>query len=202
MISIIDYGMGNLRSVEKAFQKLGYEAKITNQSKEISTSSKIVFPGVGAIRDCIKNLKDYQLYETVIAQALSGKPFLGICLGLQAMFHYSEEGEGHEGLGIIEGGVVKFKSDLKVPHMGWNEVEFEERGKSCPLLKDIPNRSYAYFVHSYYGVPMDQSWIAAKTEYGTKFVSVLWKENLFATQFHPEKSQEIGLKILKNFAEL
>ncbi len=202
MIAVVDYGMGNLRSVEKALQAVGAKVKVTQNVQEIDQAEKVVFPGVGAMGDCIRNLKTFGLYDAVSAAAKSGKPFLGICLGLQALFEESDESGKVSGLGILAGKVVHFKNGLKVPHMGWNQISFSNKKEKCPLLQGVEDGSYVYFVHSYYGVPKEKDVVLAQTEYGVQFASMIWKENLFATQFHPEKSQEVGLKILKNFKNL
>lgn len=203
MIAIVDYGMGNLRSVSKAFESLGAEVEVTSSRERIAQADKVVFPGVGAFGDCIRNLERGGLVEAVREAALSERPFLGICLGLQALFDESEEGGLHRGLGILRGKVRRFQKAPKVPHMGWNEIEFaREEARGCPLLKGVPSASFVYFVHSYYGVPEDSALAVTETEYGERFVSTVWRGNLFATQFHPEKSQAVGLAILKNFAAL
>src|SRR3990172_3087464 len=195
-IVIVDYGMGNLRNVEKVLEKIGCEARLTRNKNEIQRASAIVLPGVGAFKDCMKNLEQYGLIEPLLQSIEKGKPYLGICLGLQILFSESEEFGSHKGLGLIKGRVVKFKPDPehKVPHMGWNTVEIE---KDCPYLEGIGSGRFFYFVHSYYVVPAEKRWVSTLTEYGAPFASSLWKENLFATQFHPEKSQEDGLKILE-----
>lgn len=199
MIAIVDYGMGNLRSVEKGFQKVGVNALVVSNAQEIDDADAVVLPGVGAFRDCMRNLEEKSLIKPILRSIESGKPYLGICLGLQVLFAESEEFGAHRGLGIFQGKVVRFHTDLKVPHMGWNTVDLVRRP---PLFEGINDASFFYFVHSYYVVPEDDSIIAAKTEYGTKFVSMAWRENVFATQFHPEKSQEDGLRVLKNFGKL
>jgi len=207
MIAIIDYGMGNLRSVQKGFQKVGQDAIITSDKKTILNAHKVVLPGVGAFADCMHNLGELDLIETVREVVKSGRPFLGICLGLQLLFDKGEEFGEHDGLGIISGKVVRFPTDIpdnaeelyKIPHMGWNRVSMK---KDVPHLNGIPDGSYFYFVHSYYVVPSDESVIATTTDYGIEFVSSIWKDNVYASQFHPEKSQELGLRILKNFGEL
>ncbi len=199
MIAIVDYGMGNLRSVEKGFQKVGVNALVVNNAQEIDDADAVVLPGVGAFRDCMRNLEEKSLIEPILRSIERGKPYLGICLGLQVLFAESEEFGTHRGLGIFQGKVVRFHTDLKVPHMGWNTVDLVRRP---PLFEGINDASFFYFVHSYYVVPEDDSIIAAKTEYGTEFVSMAWRENVFATQFHPEKSQDDGLRILKNFGNL
>lgn len=199
-IVIIDYGMGNLRSVQKGFEKVGAEAKLTRNKKEIKRASAIVLPGVGAFRDCMENLEKYGLVEPLLQSIEKGKPYLGICLGLQILFSESEEFGSHKGLDLISGKVVKFKPDLehKVPHMGWNTIEKE---KEVPALKGLESGDFFYFVHSYYVVAEEVQWISTFTTYGEAFVSSICKENLFATQFHPEKSQLKGLRILENFVK-
>jgi glutamine amidotransferase len=199
MIAIVDYGMGNLRSVEKGFQKVGINALVVSKAQEIDDAKAVVLPGVGAFRDCMRNLEEKSLIEPILRSIKRGKPYLGICLGLQVLFAESEEFGAHRGLGIFQGKVVRFHTDLKVPHMGWNTVHLVRRPS---LFEGINDASFFYFVHSYYVVPEDDSVIAAKTEYGTEFVSMAWRENVFATQFHPEKSQDDGLRILKNFGNV
>jgi imidazole glycerol-phosphate synthase subunit HisH len=199
MIAIIDYGMGNLRSVSKAFERLGYEVTVTREPRVIADATHAVLPGVGAFPDCMRNLEQMGLIDPIRRALSSGKPFLGICLGLQLLFTESEEFGLHKGLGWIRGRVVRFKNDgLKVPHMGWNALRIQ---KSVPALQDIPSDAMVYFVHSYYVVPEVSSLIATTTEYGTPFASSIADGNLFACQFHPEKSQAIGLRILRNFAQ-
>jgi glutamine amidotransferase len=196
MIAVIDYGMGNLRSVQKGFEKVGFEAVVTSDIKTIESASKIVLPGVGAFTDCMNNLEDRGLVEPVIRAIENGKPFLGICLGLQLLFEESEEFGNRKGLGLIKGKVKRFpKGDLKVPHMGWNSIK---KVKDTPLLADLADDSYLYFVHSYYVLP-DEDVTATTTDYGMEFTSSIVKDNIFACQFHPEKSQADGLKILKAF---
>jgi len=204
MITIVDYGMGNLRSVAKAFESLGIPARVTQDPQEVASASKLVLPGVGAFQDAIRNLEQFHLTEPIRTFLEKEKPFLGICLGLQLLFTESEEGGLSKGFGVLNGRVRRFpEGPLKVPHIGWNKVQriadSVERGE-CPLLKGIPDGSYFYFVHSYYVDPVEPSVIAAQTDYGTPFTSIVWKENLIATQFHPEKSQQFGLKLLENFA--
>ena len=202
MIAIIDYGMGNLRSVQKGFERVGREAVVTSDAKTILSASKVVLPGVGAFPDCMRNLQEYGLIEVVLKSIGSGKPFLGICLGLQLLFTESEEFGLSKGLDIIKGRVIRFKgpefSGLKIPHMGWNSITVKRRP---PALADVPEDSYVYFVHSFHVVPEDKSVIATTTGYGIDFVSSVWKDNIFAVQFHPEKSQALGLSILKHFGE-
>jgi len=198
-IVIVDYGMGNLRNVQRGFERVGFDAKVTRSKKEIEKASGIVLPGVGAFKDCMVNLERYHLIETILRSIEKGKPYMGICLGLQILFSESEEFGLHKGLGVVKGRVVKFRPDPehKVPHMGWNTVEMK---KEVPMLKEIQGGDFFYFVHSYYVVPDDKEWMATTTQYRISFTSSIWKDNIFATQFHPEKSQEKGLKILETFA--
>ena len=201
MIAIIDYEMGNLRSVQKAFERFGHQAAITSDSAVIADARKIVLPGVGAFRDAIAALRARKLVEPIRAAIEGGKPFLGICLGLQLIFDRSYEGGEHEGLGIVAGEVVRFRvpSQYKVPHMGWNQLHFSRRP---PVFEGVEEGAHFYFVHSYHVVPRDEGLIASETEYGSPFCSSIWRDNLFAVQFHPEKSQSAGLRLLKNFAQL
>ena len=200
MIAIVDYGMGNLRSVSKAFEAVGHEAVVTRDRATIKNASHVVLPGVGAFGDCMANLERFDLVEPIRSTIQSGKPFLGICLGLQLLFTESEEFGLHKGLGIIPGKVRKFVLDpvFKVPHMGWNQVNIQ---RACPLFDDIADGSNWYFVHSYFVDPTDRSVTATTTTYGIPFVSSIWRENIVACQFHPEKSQSVGLRLIKNFGE-
>lgn len=201
MIAIIDYGMGNLRSVQKAFERVGHEAVVTSDPKAILNAGKVVLPGVGAFPDCMRNLREYGLIDPVRRTIDSGKPFLGICLGLQLLFTESEEFGVSKGLDIIRGRVVRFRmqdSGLKIPHMGWNSISIKQQ---APALRDVPDGSYVYFVHSFHVVPEDKGVIATTTNYEIEFVSGIQKDNIFAVQFHPEKSQELGLSILKRFGD-
>ncbi len=199
-IVIVDYGMGNLRNVQKGFEKIGFQARLTRNKNEIGRASAIVLPGVGAFKDCVENLEKYGLVEPLLRSIEKGKPYLGICLGLQILFSESEEFGSHKGLDLIKGKVVRFVPDPehKVPHMGWNTIGKE---KEAPLLRGIESGDFFYFVHSYYVIPDQTQWVSSLTTYGKSFVSSIWKENLFATQFHPEKSQQKGLRILENFAK-
>ena len=199
MIAVIDYGRGNLRSVQKAFEKLGFEAVVTSDPEQILKAQKVVLPGVGAFGDCMDNLKRYGLIEAVLEFISTGKPFLGICLGLQLLFTESEEFGPVKGLDVIKGRVVRFPKGLKVPHMGWNTVKIVNFN---PLLNGVKDGDYFYFVHSYYVVPENEDVVSTVTDYGVDFVSMINKGNVFATQFHPEKSQKLGLKVLYNFATL
>ncbi len=199
MIAVIDYGMGNLRSVEKGFAHVGVDARIVDKAQALEDAEGIVLPGVGAFRDCMANLDKFKLSEPIVANIKKGKPFLGICLGLQLLFTESGEFGNTRGLDVFAGNVPRFpESELKVPHMGWNSINIKSK---APILDGIPENSYFYFVHSYYVAPEDESIIATTTDYGVEFTSMIWKDNVFATQFHPEKSQAIGLKVLKNFGE-
>ncbi len=204
MIAIIDYGMGNLRSVQKGFEKVGYEAVVTADPKIVLEAEKVVLPGVGAFRDCMRNLEEAGFVEPILRVIREGRPFLGICVGLQLLFTGSEEFGYYEGLNVIPGRVVRFPVGmteggevLKVPHMGWNQLAIKRRP---PAFADLEDGANVYFVHSYYVAPDDPSVIATTTRYGMEFCSSVWKDNVVGTQFHPEKSQEKGLGILRNFA--
>ena len=201
MISIIDYGMGNLRSVQKAFEKLGTPAQIVTRPDQVRAAAKLVLPGVGAFRDAIHELERLELVEPIREYIRADQPFLGICLGLQLLFDVSYEDGEWPGLGVLPGEVVRFpvQAGLKVPHMGWNTLQTVG---SPRLLAGLPADASVYFVHSYYVVPRDESVIAARTDYGVPFTSIVSRGNLFATQFHPEKSQKVGLKLLENFAAM
>lgn len=199
MIAIVDYGMGNLRSVEKGFAHVGADARVVSDVSSLDDAEGIVLPGVGAFRDCMVNLEGLGLVEPLLKNIRKGKPFLGICLGLQLLFTESGEFGRTKGLGVFEGTVPRFpESGLKVPHMGWNSIKVANR---APILEGIPEGSYFYFVHSYYVSPEDSSIVATTTDYGVEFTSMVWKDNVFATQFHPEKSQNLGLVVLKNFGD-
>jgi len=203
MITIIDYGMGNLRSVQKALEKVGATAKITQNPDEIQSSSKVVLPGVGAMRPAMEKLKSLGLISAIRSAIKEGKPFLGICLGFQLLFESSTEGEGEggqtEGLGILKGSVERF-SKLKIPQIGWNQLHIKNR--DSPILKNINESENVYFCHSYFVKPSDPSIIATTTNYALEFTSSVYKDNIFGVQFHPEKSQIVGLQILKNFYKL
>ena len=201
MIAIIDYGMGNLRSVQKAFEKVGHQAIVTSDPAQVAAAAKVVLPGVGAFEDAAAELRRLNLVKPVLQAIDSGKPFLGICLGLQLLFDVSYENGRHEGLGVLRGECVRFDlpKDFAVPHMGWNQLNIR---RPAPVLSGIAEGAYVYFVHSYYVVPKDAEVIAAETDYGGPFCAMVWRDNVFATQFHPEKSQAEGLKMLKNFAEM
>lgn len=201
-VAIIDYGMGNLRSVQKAIEKVGSSASITSDAKEIATADRVILPGVGAFRDAIAALHQHDLVTCINDVIASGRPTLGICLGLQLLFETSYEDGEFEGLGIIPGKVRKFDIDpeLKVPHMGWNQLPV--RKPENPLYANVADDAWVYFVHSYYVDPTEDSCVATETDYGGLFASSVRMNNLFATQFHPEKSQSAGLQILKNFVSL
>lgn len=198
MIAIVDYGMGNLRSVQKALARVGYEAEITSSAQRIGAASGVVLPGVGAFGEAMANLERAGL-TTVLRQAAADRPFIGICLGQQLLFERSEEMGSYEGLGVLPGQVLRFHGPLKVPHMGWNQIHID---RPSLLLAGVANGDFAYFVHSYYVAPADPSMILAHTDYGLPFASIVGRDQLFGLQFHPEKSQAVGLTMLANFARL
>lgn len=203
VIALLDYGSGNLRSVEKALRKAGADVHVTTRADGMKDARGIVLPGVGAFDDCISAMQRQELLAGVRDFISSGRPFLGICVGYQALFEKSEEFNScAAGIGVFRGKVVRFPTveGLKVPQIGWNQIEFTR--PDCPLLRGLENGSYVYFVHSFFPQPEDASIVATQTNYGGKFASAVWKDNVFATQFHPEKSQEVGLKLLQNFVEL
>lgn len=201
MIAILDYDAGNIRSVEKALLFLGEEAVITRDREVIMKADKVILPGVGAFGDAMDKLREYGMVEIIDEVVKKGTPFLGICLGLQLLFERSDEAEGVEGLGILKGEVVKIppSEGLKIPHMGWNALSFPNEGR---LFKGLKDQSYVYFVHSYYLKAADASIVKATTNYGTLIHASVEKDNVFACQFHPEKSSDVGLQILRNFVEL
>lgn len=200
-IVILNYEMSNLRSVQKALERVGHAAEISSDCADIANADKLVLPGVGAFRDGIAALHKSGFVEPIFSHIRAGKPFLGICLGMQLLFTKSYEGGEYNGLNVFEGEVVRFsvQPGLKVPHMGWNQLHIR---RPAPVYRDVPAESAVYFVHSYRVVPRDRSIIATETDYPTPFTSSVWKDNVYATQFHPEKSQRIGLTMLRNFAEL
>ena len=203
MIALLDYGSGNLRSVHKALLKVGADVRIVQDPEGMKDAQSVVLPGVGAFDDCINALRKQELLEASREFIKSGRPFLGICVGYQALFEKSEEFNScAAGLGIFEGSVVRFpeKSGLKIPQIGWNQLEIAR--PDCPLFKDVASGSYVYFVHSFFPKPADDSIVATRTEYGGTFASSVWRDNVFATQFHPEKSQKVGLQLLSNFVAL
>lgn len=201
MIAIIDYDAGNIRSVEKAVLRLGEEVVVTNNREEIIKADKVILPGVGSFGDAMGKLKRYDLIPTIKEVIENNTPFLGICLGLQLLFEESEEGSGVPGLGILKGSVKRFphKEGFKVPHMGWNSLNFQNSGR---LFEGIEEGAYVYFVHSYYLEAADEEIVKAKTEYSNTFDASIEKDNIFACQFHPEKSGDVGLLVLKNFMNL
>ncbi len=199
MIVVIDYGMGNLHSVRKALEIVGAKVRVSSRAKDIEIAEKIVFPGVGSFGEAVKELKRRDLIKLIKYAIAEGKPFLGLCLGLQLLFEKSEEAPGVKGLCVLKGDVKRFRAKgLKVPHMGWNSIKI----KKSKILKNIPNNSYMYFVHSYYAKPKDKNIILTTTDYGINFTSGVCKDNIYGLQFHPEKSQALGLKILENFVKL
>jgi len=199
LIAIVDYGIGNLASVRKAFAKVGAEAKVTSSPDEIAGAEKVVLPGVGAFGKAVEHLAEHGLVEPVSKAIADGKPFLGICLGMQLLFEASEEAPGVKGLGLLKGNVKRFEGVPKVPQIGWNEVR---QAKSSPLFASIPESAYFYFVHSYYVVPRDSATVLAFADYGGEYAAAVGKDNVCGVQFHPEKSQAWGLALLNNFAKL
>lgn len=199
---IVDYGMGNLRSVQKALESVGHSAVISGDPRRVAAAGKVVLPGVGAFRDAIARLRESGLAEAVRQHIDRQRPFLGICLGMQLLFTRGHEDGLHEGLGIFRGDVIRFTpaSGLKIPHMGWNTLRIVQ--PNCPLWAGLPPEPAVYFVHSYFPVPEAREIIAAEADYPTPFCAAVWKDHIFATQFHPEKSQRIGLQMLRNFAQL
>ena len=201
MIAIIDYDAGNIKSVEKALLKLGADVVVTNDAEVILQADKVILPGVGAFGDAMANLKKYHLDEVIYKVVEKGTPFLGICLGLQLLFERSDETPGVDGLGILKGEVLRIpeSGDLKIPHMGWNSLHFQNDGR---LFANLPQESYVYFVHSYYLKAEEETIVKATTDYSVNIHASVEKGNVFACQFHPEKSSDVGLQILKNFMEL
>jgi glutamine amidotransferase len=200
MIAIVDYGMGNLRSVEKALQRVGGAVTVTSQAHTILQAEGVILPGVGAFGDAMDNLRQRRLLAPLEQHIASGKPFLGICLGLHLLFEEGQEMGRHRGLGVLAGYVRRFpESDLKVPHIGWNQLHIR---RQSPLLEGVGSGSYAYFVHSYYVVPAEASVVVATTDYGIDYASAVEHGNLLGVQFHPEKSQDVGLRILGNFVNI
>jgi imidazole glycerol-phosphate synthase subunit HisH len=199
MIGIIDYGAGNLRSVQKAIEHLGGKASVTADSKEILQADKIILPGVGAFGKAVEALDRLQLRSTILSVIEKGVPFLGICLGLQLLFESSEESPGAKGLAVLQGDVHRFSQGLKVPHLGWNAVD---QASPDPLWKNVPNGSYFYFAHSYFVQPADQSLLMGVTHYGHTVAVAIHRGQLFGLQFHPEKSQKYGLTVLQNFISM
>ena len=206
MIAIIDYGMGNLRSVAKAIERCGGAARLVTTASELARADKIILPGVAAFGDAMAQLNSLGLAEPIVQAVRAGRPFLGFCLGLQLLFEVGYEDGEYRGLGILPGKVVRFDfaglaggQRLSVPHMGWNQIR---KVRDCPMLEGIADGAYVYFAHSYHVVPSEPSLTATTTDYGFTFVSSVWRDNVFATQFHPEKSQAVGLRLLENFVRL
>jgi imidazole glycerol-phosphate synthase subunit HisH len=200
---LLDYGSGNLRSVEKALLKVGAEVRVTTGPEALREARAAVLPGVGAFDDCVNAMQQQGLFDGVREFIASGRPFLGICVGYQALFERSAEFNSRAaGLGVFRGRVVRFtaRPGHKIPQIGWNQLEMLR--PDCPFYRGIPNGSHVYFVHSFYPQPADRALIATQTAYGDTFASSVWKDNVFATQFHPEKSQQVGLQLLRNFVEL
>lgn len=208
MIALIDYGVGNLYSVEKALTKVGGKVSVTSDAKVLENADKLVLPGVGAFGDCMKNLTATNLIPTIMEQVARGKPLLGICVGLQILFEESEESPNVKGLGIFKGEVKKIQAkNLKLPHIGWNSIKIGRKNSSIKfsapkLMNDLKDKPYFYFVHSYHAVPSNENIIIARTDYGEEVTAAVELGNIFATQFHPEKSGDVGLQVLKNFVEL
>lgn len=202
MIALLDYGAGNVRSVQKAITAAGGDVQLVPSPELVKQADAVVLPGVGAFDDCINAMQQQELFEAAREFVFTGKPFLGICVGYQALFENSEEFNScAAGLGVFEGSVVRFPdTEVKVPQIGWNEVHVTQ--PNCPILQGIESGSHFYFVHSYYPKPKDESIVATRTEYGVNFTSAVWRDNVFATQFHPEKSQKVGLQLLTNFVKL
>ncbi len=204
MIAIVDYGMGNLRSVQKAFERVGAEARVVSSPEGMAGAHGVVLPGVGAFAQAMDNLRAAGWVEPIVAACSSGRPFIGICLGMQLLFESSDEMGRHAGLGILPGDVRRFGGDLKVPQMGWNQIRIRGAGTEDvpPLLRGVPDGGYAFFVHSYYCAPHDPDVVLATTDYGIEFASVVGRGNVLGAQFHPEKSQSVGLQMLDNFARM
>lgn len=199
MIALVDYGMGNIRSAQRGFECVGVEIRVVQSPHEIGDARAIVVPGDGAFGKAMENLKAAGWVEILLNWAARGAPLLGICVGMQLLFESSEEMGEHEGLGIMRGQVKRFPPGLKIPQMGWNQLDIRSQN---PLLSDVPNHSYVYFVHSFYCAPSDDSLTVASTEYGIDFASVVARDNVWGVQFHPEKSQKVGLRIVENFAAM
>jgi imidazole glycerol-phosphate synthase subunit HisH len=199
VIAIIDYGAGNLRNVFMAFRRLGVEAILTDDPREVAQAKALVLPGVGSFGETMANLRSRHLDEMIVGAIQDGLPFLGICIGMQVLFEVGEEMGEHQGLGIVPGRVRRFSADVTVPHMGWNQIH---QAKASPLWDGVPDGSYAYFVHSYYCVTPDEELVAARTDYDEGFVSAVARGSMAAIQFHPEKSQDVGERILANFARM
>lgn len=202
LIAVVDYGLGNLKSVSKALEAVGAKVAVTGKPEDIEGADAIVLPGVGAFQRAMDNLTGLGILRFIVKSIKDGKPFLGICLGLQVLFTESEEHGTRKGLDVIKGRVKRFASCVKIPHMGWNSIRFKAQESKLKIFKDIPDGSYFYFVHSYYVEPEDKNTIATTTEYGQEFVSAVNYDNVWGVQFHPEKSADSGLKILENFIKI
>ncbi|MGH7739992.1 MAG: imidazole glycerol phosphate synthase subunit HisH [bacterium] len=200
MIAVVDYGVGNLHSVVKALEKVGADARVITEWKDVEKADGVVLPGVGAFKDSMDGLRRSDLAKSIFSFIQSGKPFLGVCVGLQMLFAVGEEFGVSKGLGVFPGRVVRFAGNEKIPHMGWNQIQIKKNGN--PLLKGVQDGDFVYFVHSYYVQPEQESIVAAQTSYGVDFTSMVWDKNVFGTQFHPEKSQTVGLKVYENFKNL
>ena len=202
-VTIVDYGMGNLNSVAKAVEHLGFYAQVSSKRQDIEKAKRLVLPGVGAFGKAMEELRKRRLAEPVGEYLRSGRPFLGICLGLQLLFEESEEGGRTKGLSVFPGTVRRFQKAKKIPHIGWNQVSYARKdSRNCPLLKKIPSGTNFYFVHSYYPLVEDRSLICLTARHGERFTAMIWRENIFASQFHPEKSQADGLAMLDSFLKL
>ncbi|MFA6350251.1 MAG: imidazole glycerol phosphate synthase subunit HisH [Candidatus Omnitrophota bacterium] len=202
MIAIIDYGMGNIHSVKKALEKFGAQAVVADNARTLLDADKAILPGVGAFDDAIRSMDKNGMTKAMLDFVKSGRPFLGICLGMQILFEKSQEASSTKGLGLLKGKVIRFpkKKGFKVPQMGWNQLDIANN--DCPLLKGVNDKSYVYFCHSYYPVPAEKRVSAATTSYAAKFTSVAWLDNVYGVQFHPEKSQDTGLRMIENFINL
>jgi glutamine amidotransferase len=201
-IAIIDYGVGNLRSVEKAFTSQGIEAVVTSDETVLRAADKLVLPGVGAFKACMDGLRSRGFDELVLEAAKAGKPIIGLCVGLQMMFEEGHEFGVHKGLGLMPGRVVKFPDKLRVPHIGWNQVAYRQGKQTHPVFSELPSETFFYFVHSYYVETTDTSCVLGETDYGMRYASICGRDNVVGVQFHPEKSQTAGLKLLQNFSEM
>jgi len=206
MIAVIDYGMGNLRSVQKALERVGADARLVRTPAELARAEKVVLPGVAAFADAMEQLRAQRLVEPLVRAIEDGTPYLGFCLGLQLLFDVSNEDGIHTGLGLLAGKVTRFEfpaavtgQRLAVPHMGWNRIHWL---RDCPMLSGVDNGAHVYFAHSYHVTPLDEDVVLTTTDYGYSFTSSVWRKNIFATQFHPEKSQAVGLRILENFVRM
>ena len=199
MITIVDYRLNNLRSLENTFRRLGFETRVTSSKQDVEAADRLVLPGVGAFGQAMQNLRELDLVDTIVNKGREGTPLLGVCLGFHLLFTSSEEFGEHRGLGLLEGNVERLQGDVHVPHMGWNQLHVT---REDPIVRDVTDGCFVYFVHSYRAVPADPGIVIASTAYGVDFASVVGRDNIRATQFHPEKSQHVGERILDNFARL